>query len=163
MTKNRAIKLSAFFFFLWGLLHFLVGYPALLYPFEGTNVVLDVFKINAVGNEGAAMKAAFTNATYLGLNFLINLMAFGLLGMWLGFLMWKERYVSLSYRLSLVILGIVDIAFIGCMVITEISPLSEAIWGPLLYVLGAVFGWYGVYSDKLEEINAQGRVEDEAV
>lgn len=146
MINNKSIKISACFFFLWGLLHFLVGYPALLYPFEGASVVLDVFKINTL--EGTSLSTDYTNAAYLGVNFLINLMAFGILGMWLASLMWKGKYVPLCYQLSLVILGIVDIAFVICMVITDISPLIEAIWGPVLYILGSVFGWYGLNSIK---------------
>ncbi|MCO7226048.1 hypothetical protein [Pleionea sp. CnH1-48] len=144
-SPSIALKVGALSFFLWGVLHLLVGLNAVFFLTDGPTAILSMFQIVPATNE---LDSNLQNATYLGANFLIDLAAFGILAMWLAVYIWKGIYVKPSYFISLIVLGIVDTAFVLAMVITHISPLSEAIWGPLLYVLGGIFTTFGLVGEQ---------------
>lgn len=81
-----------------------------------------------------------------------ELIAFGVLAIWVAVVLnWKNR--SLGFWINLVVMGVVDAAFLLGEVVPGYAPLAS-ISGPLLYVLGAVFTGLGLWGARAQQPRA---------
>ena len=147
---HPALKAGAALFALWSVLHIWV-------PLEGYRVYL------ADGNAGAARMltggAAVPHGAYrlpsdapttlaqsrLFLNFVTDVGAVGVLGLFVAHGLWHNRNARLCFALGVVVIGIADLAFLFLMVLSGVIELSlGAVSGPIIWFLAVAVTPFGL-------------------
>lgn len=146
----RLARAGAIAYVLWGIMHVVVGVlPVAGYWGSGPSGVVDALGIATAPEALTGHVANLLAAHYA------ELIAFGVLAIWVAItLNWKNR--PLGFWINLVILGVVDAAFLLGEVVPGYAPLAS-ISGPVLYVLGAAFtglGLRGARAEPTESIRA---------
>src|SRR5205823_6455174 len=124
-------RAGAILFGVWALLHFAVALAGIAgYLQRGPTGVLAVYGGNASGSGPSGL---LDLAGAIGLNYSIDLAAFGALGVWIAVLVWRGQRLGLW--MGVVILGIADGAFLVALVLPGRVSLADGLVGPVLYVL----------------------------
>jgi len=151
-------KVGAWLFVLWSVLHIWVGA-------EGARQFLTAGAPglwNILIGGSAVPRAAFVHATdaatlfahsHLILNFCIDVGGYGVLGLFVAWLILKRASWT-GYLLGLVVIGIADLTFLLAMVVPGVIELNAgSLGGPVIWFVAVVltpFGlpaWRRVYSD----------------
>ena len=142
-------KIGAALFALWGVLHLWVGY-------EGVHQYLasgapGLWKMLTGGRN--APHEAFQHATdaltanvhaHLILNFCLDVGGYGVLGLFVAWMIWKQGS-WLGYVIGLIVIGIGDLAFLFVQVVPGIIELNAGtIGGPVLWLLACSFSGGGI-------------------
>lgn len=139
-SQNRLSKIGIIMFILWGILHILVGAIAVAaYITKGPVGIFTAY--------GATLGTQDTGETLMlaaniALEFSIILAGYGILSIWAAMLMYRGQ--TLGFWLNTILLGIVDVAFVYALMLPGYIPVDQGIWGPVLYVLGVLFGALGI-------------------
>lgn len=137
---NRSVRVGAVMFVLWGVLHIVVGVIGvqqfLVSPPLGVLVAYGA--TISPGDAGRTLELA----AHVALEFSVILGGYGLLAIWAAVLAWRGQ--TLGCWINIVMLGIVDLAFIVALMLPGYIGFWMGIWGPLLYVLGVGFTAYGL-------------------
>lgn len=133
----RLARIGGIAYVLWGIMHIVVGVlPVAGYWGSGPAGLVDALGIDT-GPEALTGHVANLLAEHYA-----ELIAFGILAIWVAAtLNWRNR--PLGFWINLVVLGVVDAAFLLGEVVPGYAPLAS-ISGPVLYVLGAVFTGLGL-------------------
>jgi len=150
-ASDRAAKIGAMLFALWGVLHLWVGY-------EGVHQYLGggapgLWKMLTRGRN--APHDAFQHATdamtanvhaHLILNFCLDVAGYGVLGFFVAWMIWKRASWT-GYLIGLVVIGIGDLAFLFVQVVPGIIELNAGtIGGPVLWFLAVAITPFGLPS-----------------
>jgi len=142
-------KIGAGAFALWGVLHVWVGAEGVRqYLSGGTKALLTMF----LGGANAPV-ASFQHSTdtvtsavlgHLGLNFVIDVGAAGLLGLALAWMIWKKASWS-AYFIAVVVIGVIDNAFLFSQVIPGYIELNAGtIGGPVIWAVACIVTPFGL-------------------
>ena len=146
-------KIGAGLLALWGVLHVWVGVEALRqYLAGGTRALLSMF----LGGANAPV-AAFQHTTdsvtssvlgHLALNFSLDVGAAGLLGFALAWMLWKQASRS-AYFIALVVIGVIDNAFLFSQVVPGLIELNAGtVGGPVIWAIACVVTPFGLPSPR---------------
>jgi len=138
-------------FALWGVLHVWVGGEGVhQYLTNGTRGLWNMF----LGGANAPL-AAYQHTTdavtanvqgHLALNFAIDVGAAGLLGIALAWMIWKHGSWA-AYFIALVVIGVIDNAFLFTQVTTGLIALNAGtIGGPVIWALACMVTPFGLPS-----------------
>lgn len=146
---NRA---GAIAYVLWGVLHIVVGVIPVL-TFFGAGPAEMLAALPGASQVPANVDEPLLQAAYFTAEHHFNLAAFGVLAILVAVrLNWHGD--PFGFRLNLIVLGLVDVAFIVGQILPGYMPLLMGASGPLLYVLGALFTALGLRAGR-----AAGRAE----
>lgn len=136
MNAKTLAKTGAVMYVLWGILHVIVGAIPLLWLFtRGRTAMLDFHNFDL---EPGTLDASMVHAGNIIAEHSAELIAFGLMAIIVAVaLNWKNDI--LGFWLNFIVLGIVDVAFVLGEIVPGYVPVEQAIIGPLLFVLGALF------------------------
>ena len=148
---GTAAKAGAVLFALWGVLHVWVGVEGVRqYLTSGTRGIWTLF----LGGSNAPVSAYQYPADavtanvqgHLALNFAIDVGGYGLLGLAVAWLIWKQGS-WVAYMLGVVVIGVADLAFL----FTQVTPgLIEAnagtVGGPVIWAAACVVTPFGLTS-----------------
>lgn len=156
---GTAAKIGAVLFVLWGVLHIWVGYEGIdrylasehsLWNASGERVLWDLL----IGGRNAP-RAAFQHATssvtanahaHLILNFCIDVGGYGVLGLVVGWMIWRQASWA-AYLIGVFIIGICDLAFLFSLVTPGIIELNVAtISGPVIWFIAVGITPFGMPS-----------------
>src|SRR5512140_1068674 len=139
-TVGTPAKVGAALLALWGVLHVWVGVEgARQYAVNGTRGLWNMF----LGGANAPLSAyqhttdAVTASVqgHLALNFALDVGAAGLLGIALAWMIWKQGSWA-AYVIALVVIGVIDNAFLFTQVTTGLIALNAGtVSGPVLWAL----------------------------
>ena len=124
-----AAKIGALLFVLWGVLHIWVGFEGIHQYFAGDTKSMWSFLIGGAN----APRAAFQHTTdaltahaqaQLILNFCMDVGGYGVLGLFVGWMIWK-RASWVGYAIGLIVIGIGALAFLFLMVTPGIMSLNS--------------------------------------
>ena len=143
-----AAKIGAILFVLWGILHIWVPYGGFS-DFEENGHMFGMF----TGGEMVAktdiilpsdMKTAFT-INNLFFNFVSDVGGFGVLSLFIAYMIWTGSCPWIAYLIGLICLGIADVAFVRYMVASgTIERTFPVVVGPLLWVLAVLITPFGL-------------------
>ena len=146
---GRAAKFGAILFALWGILHLWVG-------FEGVHQYITAGAHGLWGLLTGGVNApreTFQHATdavtahvhaQLILNFCIDVGGYGVLGLVVGWEIWRKGS-WLAYLIGVLVIGIADLAFLFAMVIPGIIELNfGTISGPAIWFLAIAITPFGL-------------------
>lgn len=144
-----AAKIGAILFVLWGVLHVWVGAEGIHQYLVG-----DVKNMwNMLIGGSAAPKASFQYTTeavtafaqkQLLLNFCIDVGGYGVLGLAIAYLIWKQASWA-AYFLGVFIIGIADLTFLFAMVTTGVIELNAGtIGGPVIWFFAVAITPFGM-------------------
>jgi hypothetical protein len=138
--SNTLTKLGAGLFFLWSILHIYVGVTGII-NFVTKNLA-EQWKMLIGGN-----KVPISNFTipqdvttvyahsHLILNFCIDVGGYGVLGLFVAWMIWKKSSWT-GYLIGLVAIGICDLTFLFVMVTSGVIELNLAtIAGPIIWFI----------------------------
>lgn len=148
---GRAAKAGAALLALWGVLHVWVGAEGAHQFMSGSaSSQWDML----LGGANAPL-AAFQHTTdpltasvqaHLLLNFCLDVGAAGLLGMALAWMIWRQGSWA-AYAIALVVIGVIDNAFLFTQVVPGFIALNAGtIGGPVLWLLACVVTPFGLPS-----------------
>jgi hypothetical protein len=155
---NNAIKIGSIAYLVWGILHIYVGYigvsqyitdpnkglwSALL---GGDKMPVDKFQF-ATDHMTLKVTANFI------LNFCLDVAGYGLLGILLGIMLWKNSKPWFAYFIGLFIIGLADLSFLFLQVT---SGYIKGDWGtyggPILWFIAVVVLPFGLPKFKWKEL-----------
>jgi hypothetical protein len=139
-SRNPLITAGSFMFILWGILHILVGIIAAV-AYDTRNPV-EIFTAYGASLGPADSGPTLMLAANITLEFSIILAGYGVLSIWAALIMLRGQ--ALGFWINTVHLGIVDVAFVCSLMIPGYIPISQGIWGPILYVFGVFLGGIGL-------------------
>lgn len=142
-------KIGAVLFAFWGILHLWVGYEGIhQYVSSGAP---GLWKMLTGGRN--APHEAFQHATdaltanahaHLILNFCLDVGGYGVLGLFVAWMIWKRGSWA-GYLIGLIVIGIGDLAFLFVQVVPGIIELNAAtIGGPVLWFLAVGITPFGL-------------------
>ena len=160
-VAGLAAKAGAALWALWGVLHIWVGVEgAHQYAAGGTRALMTMF----LGGRNAPV-AAYQHAAdavtanvqgHLALNFAIDVGAAGLLGLALAWLIWKRGSWA-AYFIGLVVIGVIDNAFLFTQVTTGLIELNAGtVGGPIIWALACVLTPFGLPSLRSVAVGLSG-------
>ena len=148
-TQNTMTRIAAGLWAVWGVLHLWV-------LFEGLNQFLTggaAGQWNMLIGGSAVPRDTFQMATdpatlfahsHLILNFTMNVGAVGILGLFVGWMMWRQPS-WLAFWLGLVVIGIVDLSFLFLLVLSGVIAFSfPVILGPVVWFFALGFSFAGL-------------------
>lgn len=148
---GTAAKIGAALFVLWGVLHIWVGYEGIHQYLTGN--VRGQWNMLIGGRN--APHAAFQHATdavtgnahaQLILNFCIDVGGYGVLGIVVGWMIWRQASRA-AYLIGAFVIGIGDLAFLFSLVTPGIIELNVAtISGPAIWFLAVGITPFGIPS-----------------
>ena len=155
---NAAIKIASIAYIIWGILHIYVGYigvsqfitdpnkglwSALL---GGDKMPVDKFQF---ATDPMTLKVT---ANFI-LNFCLDVAGYGLLGILLGIMLWKNIKSWLAYFIGLVIIGLADLSFLFLQVTPgHIKGDYGTYGGPILWFIAIFVLPFGLPKLKLKEL-----------
>jgi hypothetical protein len=153
MKERRAVgtaaKIGAVLFVIWGVLHIWVGFEGIHQYLTGGAHGLWNFLIGGSN----APRTAFQHTTDAGtahaqaqliLNFCIDVGGYGVLGLFVGWMIWAHAS-WVGYFIGVVVIGIGDLAFLFAMVTPGVIELNIAtISGPILWFLAVGITPFGM-------------------
>lgn len=153
---RTAAKVGAGLFALWGVLHVWVGVEgARQYLTKGTRAIWAMFLGGA--NAPASAYQYPTDAVtsnvqgHLALNFAIDVGGYGLLGLAVAWMIWKQGS-WVAYLLGVVVIGVADLAFLFTQVTTGlIEANAGTVGGPVIWVLACIVTPIGLRSARNAE------------
>jgi hypothetical protein len=150
-TIGVPAKVGAGLLALWGVLHVWVGVEGVRqFAVSGTRGLWNM----VLGGANAPLSAyqhtsdAVTSSVqgHLALNFAIDVGAAGLLGLALAWMIWKQGSWA-AYVIAVVVIGVIDNAFLFTQVMTGLIALNAGtVGGPVLWVLACVVTPFGLRS-----------------
>ncbi len=154
---GRAAKVGALLLLIWSILHIWVGFEGIhQYLTNGTPGMWN----GMIGGQRVP-RDLFVHATdaptifahgQLMLNFMIDVGGYGVLGLFLTWLI-GSRGSWLGYAMALVVIGIADLTFLFAMVLSgtiEFSP--PALIGPIIWFLAMAITPFGLPSWKTQRL-----------
>jgi hypothetical protein len=150
---GAAAKAGAGLFLLWSILHIWVGFEG-IHQFVGGNV--GSFWGMLAGGENAPRNLVQIPADpvtvkvhlYTLLNFTVDVGGYGVLGLVVAWLIWKQAS-WLGYLIGLVIIGICDLTFTFAMLLSGvIEPSLPTISGPVIWLMAVIATPFGLPSLK---------------
>ena len=150
--KTKVAKIAATLWALWGVLHVWVGGEGLRLSPGGAASLWPMF----IGGAHAP-RESFQHATdvvtanvhaHLLLNFCLDVGGYGLLGLAIGWAIWKRPdWGWPAYMLGLVVIGLSDLSFLFLQVTPGIIEFSLAtVSGPLLWFVAVALTPFGLPS-----------------
>jgi hypothetical protein len=144
-----AAKIGAILFLLWAVLHIWVG-------FEGVHQYLSVGAMeqwNMLLGGVNAPRETFQHTTdamtthaqsQLIVNFCIDVGGYGILGLFVAWLIWAQGS-WLGYFIGLIVIGMADLAFTFCMLASGIIEMNAGtVGGPVIWILAIVITPFGL-------------------
>lgn len=148
--KNIAIRIGSIAYVIWGILHIYVGYIGVSQYI--TNPDKGLWSALIGGNSMPIDKFQFATdpmtlkvtANFI-LNFCLDVAGYGLLGILLGVMLWKNSKPWLAYFIGFFIIGIADLSFL----FLQVTPGHiRADWGtyggPILWFIAVVVLPFGL-------------------
>lgn len=147
---HTAVKIGSLAYVLWGVLHLYVGFMGIsLYIADpdrglwssligGDKMPVDKFQF---ATDPMTLKVT---ANFI-LNFCLDVAGYGLLGMLLGVMLWKNSKPWLAYFIGLVIIGVADLSFLFLQVTPgHIKGDWGTYGGPVLWFIAVVILPFGL-------------------
>lgn len=142
---GRLARAGAVIFALWGLLHLVAALTGIVgYAQGGATGVLTTY---AGPSAPVQQSRALELAGGIGLNYALDLAAFGLLGIWVAVMIWRGQ--TLGFWLGAVVLGMADAAFVLALVVPGYVPVADGFVGPFLYLLGVAVTAAGLFGSRV--------------
>jgi len=138
-----AAKVGAAAFVLWGILHLWVGYEGIHQYLVGKGQGQWEMLIGGKNAPRATFQHATDPATVtahaqLILNFCVDVGGYGVLGIVVGIMIWKQASWA-AYGIGVLVIGIADLAFLFALVTPGIIELNVAtISGPMLWFFAVI-------------------------
>ena len=142
-------KMGAFLFLLWAILHIWVGAEGLHQYFtNGTKGLWDLI----IGGEKVPHQKFIhsTDSTtlfahsHLLLNFVIDVAGYGVLGLFVAWIIWKKAS-WIGYFIGLIAIGIADLAFLFVTVLSGVAELNlPSLSGPIIWFLAIIITPFGL-------------------
>lgn len=140
MTLNTNIwtMTGALLFALWGILHIWVGFEGLSQYWKGGTIALWNMVIGGRAVPRGSFHMPTDEATSFGqgrlvLNFTMDVGASGVLGLFVGWMMWTEPG-WLAFGLGTIVIGIVDLSFLFLLVMGGVIERSfPVLLGPVVW------------------------------
>lgn len=155
---NNAIKIGAIAYVIWGVLHIYVGYIGVnQYTTDpnrglwsaligGDKMPIDQFQF---ATDSMTLKVT---ANFI-LNFCLDVAGYGLLGILLGVILWKNTKPWLAYFIGLFIIGLADLSFLFLQVTPgHIKGDLGTYGGPILWFIAVVVLPFGLPKFKWKEL-----------
>ncbi len=141
-------RIGAGLFLLWAVLHLWVGYEGIAQFGAGVNGqwAMLLGGVNAPKDAFQYPTDAVTaNAqAHLLLNFCLDVMGYGVLGLFVAWMIWRQGS-WLGYVIGAVVIGIGDLAFLFCLVTPGIIEAGAAtIAGPVIWFLAVLITPFGL-------------------
>lgn len=155
---KTAIKIGSIAYVIWGILHIYVGYIGVSQYITDPNKGL--WSALLGGDKMPVEKFQFATdpmtlkvtANFI-LNFCLDVAGYGLLGILLGVMLWKNSKPWLAYFIGLFIIGIADLSFLFLQVTPEyIKGDLGTYGGPILWFIAVVTLPFGLPKFKLKEL-----------
>ena len=151
-------KTGAFLFLLWSILHIWVGAEGLNQYFSnGTKGLWDLI----IGGEKVP-RQAFVHSTdsatlyahaHLLLNFVLDVAGYGVLGLFVAWMIWKKASWT-GYFIGLIVIGIADLAFLFVTVLSGVAELNlPSLSGPIIWFLAIIVTPFGLPKFKSSGLN----------
>lgn len=155
---HTAVKIGSLAYVLWGVLHLYVGFMGIsLYITDpnrglwssligGDNMPVDKFQF---ATDPMTLKVT---ANFI-LNFCLDVAGYGLLGMLLGVMLWKNSKPWLAYFIGLFIIGVADLSFLFLQVTPgHIKGDWGTYGGPVLWFIAVVILPFGLPTFSRKEL-----------
>ena len=143
MTSYR---IGAIFFFLWGVMHVAFGIQILSMKSNGATIdvidaiYLDDGPVKTPRELGSVVHSLMNQHAW-------NLLWFGVVSTIVGiFFNWRNSVAG--YWANMIVVGAADIGFIVAVLVPGYASIAIGIWGPVLWILGAVFSTIGMLKRK---------------
>ena len=155
---NNAIKIGSIAYVIWGILHIYVGYIGISQYVADPNKGLWSALIG--GDKMPVEKFQFATdpmtlkvtANFI-LNFCLDVAAFGLLGILLGIMLWKNAKPWLAYFIGFFIIGLADLSFLFLQVTPgHIKGDWGTYGGPVLWFIAISILPFGLPKFKWKEL-----------
>lgn len=136
-----AYRLGAIFFALWGIMHVAFGAQMLMLNASGSaNAILDAFYLDigpvpVPDQLGSTLDAIFNQHAW-------NLLWFGLASTVVA-IFYNWRNSRAGYWINMVLIAAADLGFIVAVMMPGFIDFWMGIWGPVLWIAGAVFASIG--------------------
>lgn len=149
--QNRMTKAGAALFTLWGVLHVWVGYEGLHQYLAAGPMGQWMLVVGGSAMPREAFQIASDPATLyaqgqLLVNFTMDVGASGLLGLFVGWMMWR-RPGWLGFTLGAVVIGVVDMSFLTLLVLSGVVEFSlPVLAGPIIWFLAVGVSALGLIS-----------------
>jgi hypothetical protein len=149
MTKKNIINFGALLFFVWGVLHIWVGYEGLQQFLNGD--IKSIWGMFLGGENGSKNLFVYTDNIltanvhkHLIINFAIDVGGYGVLGMFVSYLLFKQQSWT-AYYVGVFVIGIADLAFLFSFVLSGIIELNAGtVGGPVLWFLACIITPFGL-------------------
>jgi len=156
--RNTAATIAAMTYMLWGVLHIYVGIDGLINYFGGGYMALMTAVLG--GWHAPIDKFQFhTDQLTLEimqnfmLNFNLDVGAFGILGVFLGLMLWKMSKPWLVYFMWILVIGLADLAFLFLQVVPGNYVGNWASYGgPILWFMALVVAPFGMPKLRWNEV-----------
>lgn len=142
-------RIGALLFVLWGILHIWVGAEGIhQYLANGTsglwNIVIGGAKVpRALYQHTTDAVTAFAQGQLL-LNFCIDVGGYGVLGMFVAWMIWKQASWT-GYLIGVFAIGICDLAFLFSLVTSGVIELNAGtVGGPIIWFLAVAITPFGL-------------------
>jgi len=142
-------RIGALLFVLWGILHIWVGYEGIhQYLTNGTsglwNTVVGGARVpRALYQHTTDAVTAFAQGQLL-LNFCIDVGGYGVLGMFVAWMIWKRASWT-GYFIGVFVIGIGDLAFLFALVTSGVIELNAGtVGGPIIWFLAIAITPFGL-------------------
>jgi len=138
----KAYKWGAISYVLWGIMHAMIGIQILLINLgQSTHEVItslysDSGPVSSPLQLGSVVSAIMNQHAW-------NLLWFGIFAVVVG-AVWNWRNSRAGYWANLAVVSLADIGFIVAVLIPGYIKLSMGIWGPVLWILAALFSTIGI-------------------
>ena len=148
-TVNVAVKIGSILFLIWGVLHLYVGVAGVVAYAAGDLKALWTMLLGGANAPVAQFQVPTDAVTahaqaQLILNFVIDVGAAGVLGFFVAWILWNSGSWT-GYLIGLVVIGIIDNAFLFAMVVPGIIVGDLATWGgPLIWLAACIVTPFGL-------------------
>lgn len=144
--KHYMHKIGAIFYILWGVLHITIGITAILRLIhQGGSSAIAMIGSAVPENELPCSVPEVVSGILL--QHFWNLIWFGIFAVVVGIcLNWRNNKVG--YWMNLSVVSAADIGFVFAIMVPGYIKFSDAIFGPVFWILAAIFSTIGILSSK---------------
>jgi len=150
MKSNLGIlaKIGAILFFLWGILHLWVPYKGFTEYYEKGNGFGMLVSKNYKGFNMPKDESTSYVLNNLFLNFVSNVGGYGILSIFVAYMLWNDINVWLAYFIGITCTGVADTAFLYFQVMSGIIEITfPVLAGPTLWFLAAIITPIGLLNN----------------
>ncbi len=155
---NNAIKIGSVAYIIWGVLHIYVGFIGISQYITDPNkglwsALIDGEKMPVEKFQFATDPMTLKVTANFILNFCLDVAGYGILGILLGVMLWKNTKPWLAYFIGLFIIGLADLSFLFLQVTPgHIKGDWGTYGGPVLWFIAIVVLPFGLPKFKRIEL-----------